>query len=59
MNILPLLLQVAALVCLLFAAFNLFTAPPNKPVWGWLGMFLWLLSLMITGIQLHPAAGVH
>jgi hypothetical protein len=53
MNIFPLLLQIGALVCLFFAAFNLFTAPPNKPVWGWLGMFLWLLSLMVSGIVLH------
>jgi hypothetical protein len=52
-NILPLLLQVAAAVCLLFAAFNLFQSPPNKPVWGWLGMFLWLISLMVSGIELH------
>lgn len=56
MNILPFVLQVAALICLIFAAFNLFTAPPNKPVWGWLGMMLWLLSLMVSGIQLH---GIH
>jgi hypothetical protein len=55
MNILPLLLQIVALVCLLFAAFNLFTAPPNKPVWGWLGMFLWLLSLMVSEVVLHAA----
>jgi hypothetical protein len=59
MNILPLILQLVALACLLFAAFNLFQAPPNKPVWGWLGMFLWLLSLMISGIQLHQTSGVH
>jgi hypothetical protein len=59
MNILPLILQVIALVCLFFAAFNLFTAPPNKPVWGWGGMFLWLLSLMVSGIVLHATAGTH
>ena len=54
MTIVTLVIQIAALICLLFAAFNLFQAPPNKPVWGWLGMFLWLLSLMVSGIQLHP-----
>ena len=59
MNILPLILQIIALVCLFFAAFNLFTAPPNKPVWGWLGLFLWLLSLMVSGIVLHATTGVH
>lgn len=58
MNILPFLLQLVALACLLFAAFNLFGGPPNRPVWGWLGMFLWLLSLMVSGIVLHPTIGV-
>jgi len=53
MNVVPLILQIFALICLVFAAFNLFQAPPNKPVWGWLGMALWLLSLMVSGIQLH------
>jgi hypothetical protein len=28
------------------------------PQWGWLGMFLWLLSLMVSGIVLHATAGV-
>lgn len=59
MNILPLLLQIIALVCLFFAAFGLFASPPNKPVWGWLGMALWLLSLMVNGITLHATAGIH
>ena len=59
MNILPLLLQVLALICLAFAAFNLFTAPAKKPSWGWLGLFLWLLSLMVSGIALHATSGVH
>lgn len=57
MNILPLLLQIIALVCLAFAAFNLFPGP-NRPSWGWLGMFLWLLSLMVSGIVLHATSGV-
>jgi hypothetical protein len=51
MYILPFLLQVAALVCLLFATLGLF---PSRPQWGWAGMFLWLLSLMVSGIVLHP-----
>lgn len=52
MTIIPFLLQIAALVCLIFATFNLF--PTNKVVWGWAGMFLWLLSLMVSMVQLHP-----
>jgi hypothetical protein len=56
MNIIPLILQICALICLVFAAFSLFQAPPNRPVWGWLGMALWLLSLMVSGIALHPIA---
>jgi steroid 5-alpha reductase family enzyme len=59
MNIISFVLQCIALLCLAFAAFNLFQAPPNKPVWGWLGMFLWLLSLMISVIALHPITGTH
>ena len=51
MNIIPFLLQLIALVCLLFAAFGLF---PSKVSWGWAGMFLWLLSLMVSTVQLHP-----
>jgi hypothetical protein len=51
-NIIPLLLQVVALICLLFAAFGL--VPRAVPQWGWLGMLLWLLSLMVSGIELHP-----
>jgi len=42
MNIGILIIQIFALVCLGFAAFNLFTGPPPKPQWGWLGMALWL-----------------
>lgn len=59
MNIVPLILQIIALVCLAFASFGLFQASPGKPVWGWFGMFLWLLSLMVSGIQLHATTGVH
>lgn len=55
MTFLPLIIQIFALICLVFAAFNLFQAPPNKPVWGWLGMALWLFSLMITAVELHAA----
>lgn len=51
MTIIPFLMQIAALVCLLFAAFGLF---PAKVAWGWAGMFLWLLSLMVSMVQLHP-----
>ena len=58
MNILPLLIQIVALVCLCFAAFDLFPGA-GRPKWGWLGMFLWLLSLMVSGIALHATSGVH
>lgn len=51
MTIIPFLLQIAALVCLLFATFALF---PSKVSWGWAGMFLWLLSLMVSAVNLHP-----
>lgn len=54
MNTISFVLQCVALVCLAFEAFRLFAGPPNRPVWGWCGMFLWLLSLMIGGIALHP-----
>ena len=57
MNVGILLLQVAALVFLGFAAFKLF-AGPNRPDWGWFGLFLALLSLMIYGFSLHPI-GLH
>lgn len=59
MNIIPLIIQLFALVFLFFAAFNLFGGPPQRPVWGWLGMALWLLSLMVSGIQLHATYGTH
>jgi hypothetical protein len=58
MNFLPLALQIAALVCFVFAFTGWFEGPPPKPRWGWLGLFLWLLSLMITG-GLHATYGVH
>jgi hypothetical protein len=54
MQILPLVLQLAALACLLFAAVGLL--PTSKVAWGWAGLFFWLLSLMISAIQLHPIA---
>lgn len=54
MNILPFLLQVVALVCLFLAMLNL--APTPRLSWGWAGLFFWLLSLMVSGIELHPIA---
>ncbi len=54
MNVIPIVLQIAALAFFFFQAFGLFP-PPNKPIWGWLGLFCWLLSLMIGEIALHPA----
>lgn len=59
MDIFPLIIQIIALVCLCFAAFRLFENPPNKPVWGWLGMALWLFSLMVSRIVIHATSGVH
>jgi hypothetical protein len=53
----PFVLQCLALICLIFASFNLFPPTQGRPVWGWLGMTLWLLSLMITYIGLHPIHG--
>lgn len=58
MNILPFILQLFALAFLFFEAFRLFQGA-NRPTWGWCGMFLWLLSLMVGGITLHPTAGIH
>ena len=55
MNFIPLVIQLLALVCLVFAAFSLFGAPPARPNWGWLGMLLWLFSLMISAVELHAA----
>ena len=57
MNILPLILQIVALVFLFFATFNLFPRPSGKPIWGWFGLFLWLLSLMVNDISLHQIHG--
>ena len=56
MNIFPLLLQIAALVCVIFAAFGLF---PTKVQWGWLGLAFWFLSFMLGGIWLHQASSMH
>jgi hypothetical protein len=53
MNILPFLLQVVALVCLLLAALS-FPPAGGRLQWFPTGMFLWLLSLMVSGIVLHP-----
>lgn len=52
MNIIPFVLQLLALVCLLFAALSLY--PTQRVSWGWAGMFFWLLSLMVSMVQLHP-----
>ena len=59
MNIVPLIIQIIALVCLFIAALGWFTTPAPRPQWGWLGMALWLLSLMVSGIQLHATYGTH
>jgi hypothetical protein len=57
MNIIPFIIQLIALACLFIAALNLLQ--PSRVIWGWLGMFLWLLSLMVGAVNLHPTIGVH
>jgi hypothetical protein len=45
-----LFLQVLALVALALAAFN---APGHPRIsWGWLGMFLWMLTVIFGGLRL-------
>jgi hypothetical protein len=51
------ILQVLALVFMVFAAFNLF--PNSKVSWGWFALALWFLSFMIAGFGLHPAEAIH
>lgn len=55
----PFFLQICALVCMIFAAFNLFQTPPRKPQWGWLGMAFWFLSFMVETFGLHQASSIH
>ena len=51
----PFLFQFVGAIFLTFATFNLFSGPsasnPSRryPNWGWFGMALWLVSLMIYG----------
>lgn len=52
MHNLTLILQLLALVSLLGAAFGVL---PWRVSWGWLGLALWLLSLMLGGVALHEA----
>jgi len=50
-----LILQILALVCFIVAALGM-SAPASRPIgWGWVGLFLWLLSLMLGGVSIHPA----
>lgn len=51
MNILSFILQIIALICLFAAALNVAWARVSL---GWLGLALWLLSLMVGGVALHP-----
>lgn len=56
MNIVPFIIQVLALISLLLAALNW---PNSRVSWLGLGMFLWLLSLMVAGhVALHATPGV-
>ena len=45
-----LFLQVLALVALGLAAFNAPGVP--RVTWGWLGMFLWMLTVVFGGLKL-------
>ena len=47
---LNLFLQVLALVCLVLAAFN--TPSPSRLSFGWLGMALWMLTVVFGGLRL-------
>lgn len=60
MNIVPFFLQVFALVAFGLGWFSI-SWPKTKPwVWVCVGLFFWLLSLMISGhVDLHPTSGVH
>jgi hypothetical protein len=50
-----LVIQVIALVCFLIAWLGI-PIPASRPLaWGWFGLFLWLLSLMLGGFALHTA----
>lgn len=51
MNVLAFILQILALICLTTAALGI-TTP--RVASGWLGLALWLLSLMVGGVELHP-----
>jgi hypothetical protein len=53
MSILPLIVQMLSLVCLVAASMNFWS---NKKIqWGWMGIALWLFSLMISTTALHQA----
>lgn len=52
MTILSFVLQIVALICLFCAAFNIPLG--GRVTLGWLGMALWLLSLMVSGVVVHP-----
>lgn len=49
-----LIIQVIAVLFLSFEAFGLF-AGLSRPRWGWFGLALWLLSLILGGLMLHAA----
>jgi len=56
MEILPVALQIAALVCFAMVFFRV-NVPKERPM-GWIGagLFLWLVSYMIVGqVALHAA----
>ena len=46
-----LLLQIIGLILLGMAGFNVYA--PARVTWGWLGMFFWLLSLVLGGVAFH------
>ena len=52
MNVIPLILQLIALVMFCFRAFHLFEGP-GKPHWGWFGAAVLTVSMMIGEVHLH------
>lgn len=51
MTVLSFILQIVAVICLFAAALNVSW---SRAQLGWLGLALWLLSLMVGGVVLHP-----
>jgi hypothetical protein len=55
MHDIALVLQIVALILLVLAGLSVPARPPFQ--YGWLGLFFWLLSLMLGGLVLHQIPG--